>query len=117
MRPIEWLDRNPWGDVHNDAVTSTLTAPVDLGNARRTPDFATVGTGDSLQMVTARRSRGTRYPPFCTVAALSARSSDGTQNGVICVRATRESALLTSARLVASDDQGGQLFHEFGRGL
>ena len=56
-------------------------------------------------------------PPFCTVAALSARSSDGTQNGVICVRATRESALLTSARLVASDDQGGQLFHEFGRGL
>ena len=27
IRPIEWLDRNPWGDVHDDAVTSTLTAP------------------------------------------------------------------------------------------
>ena len=39
------------------------------------------------------------------------------QIGVICVRATRGLALLTSVRLVASDDQGGQLFHEFGRGL
>jgi hypothetical protein len=29
------------------------------------------------------------------------------QIGVICVRATREPALLTSARLVAPDDQGG----------
>ena len=38
------------------------------------------------------------------------------QIGVMCVRATRESALLTSARLVASDHPGGQLFHEFGRG-
>jgi hypothetical protein len=28
------------------------------------------------------------------------------QIGVICVRATREPALLTSARLVAPDDQG-----------
>jgi hypothetical protein len=27
MRPIEWLDRNPWGDV---AATFTLTAPVGL---------------------------------------------------------------------------------------
>ena len=30
MLPIEWLDRNPWGDVHDDAVTFTLTAPVGL---------------------------------------------------------------------------------------
>ena len=37
--------------------------------------------------------------------------------GVVCVRTTREPALLTSARLVASDDQGRQLFHELGRGL
>jgi len=38
------------------------------------------------------------------------------QIGVICVRAKREPTLLTSARLVAPDDQGGQLFHELGRG-
>jgi len=25
-----WLDRNSWGDVHDDAVTFTLTAPVGL---------------------------------------------------------------------------------------
>jgi hypothetical protein len=30
IRPIEWLDRNPWGDVHDDAVTFTLTAPAGL---------------------------------------------------------------------------------------
>lgn len=39
------------------------------------------------------------------------------QIGVICVRATREPALLTSVRLVAPDHPGGQLFHELGRGL
>ena len=30
IQPIEWLDRNSWGDVHDDAVTFTLTAPVGL---------------------------------------------------------------------------------------
>jgi len=30
IRPIEWLDRNPGGDVHDDAVTFSLTAPVGL---------------------------------------------------------------------------------------
>jgi hypothetical protein len=29
-RPIEWLDRKSVGDVHDDAVTFTLTAPVGL---------------------------------------------------------------------------------------
>jgi hypothetical protein len=30
IRPIEWLDRNPWGDVHDDTVTFSLTAPIGL---------------------------------------------------------------------------------------
>jgi hypothetical protein len=30
IRPIERLDRNSWGDVHDDAVRFTLTAPVGL---------------------------------------------------------------------------------------
>ena len=86
MRPIEWLDRNPWGDVHDDAVTSTLTAPVDLGNARRTPDFATAGAGGSLQMVTARRSRDTRYPPYWRVRrARDGLPGMGTVMGDLCV--------------------------------
>jgi len=54
------------GDVHDDAVTFTLTALVGLDMLAGHLYLATVGTtGGSLQMVTARRSRGMRYPPLC----------------------------------------------------
>jgi hypothetical protein len=43
---------------------------------------------------------------LCTGRENGSRSLATMQIGVICVRATREPALLAGARLVASDDQG-----------
>jgi hypothetical protein len=76
IRPIERLDRNSWGDVHDDAVRFTLTAPVGLDMLARHLYLATVGTGGSLQMVTARRSRGTRYPLICVAGKAGGLARD-----------------------------------------
>ncbi len=53
---------------------------------------------------------------LCAGGENGSRSLATVQIGVMCVRATRGPALLTSARLVAPDHPGGQLFHELGRG-
>ena len=64
IRPIERLDRNSWGDVHDDAVRFTLTAPVGVDMLARhltLPPWAL--TGGSLQIETARRSRARDIRP------------------------------------------------------
>ena len=51
------------GNVHDDAVMSTVTIP-SAGTGSPTPDLAAPSTGGSLQMVTARLRQPREYPPL-----------------------------------------------------
>ena len=94
IRPIEWLDRNPWGDVHDDAVPFTLMAPVgrDMFAGHLTLQPWALATRP--QMVTARQSRGTRYRRVCSAVKAPTPPCVWPLNRVICVGWERLPALV-----------------------
>jgi hypothetical protein len=70
MRPLEWLDRESWSDVHDDVVTFTLTAPIGLdvlaghlilGNRGHwrfaTNDDSSAAAGHAISDLYAQRAR------------------------------------------------------------